>query len=51
MQFAIDGTKFGSPVALSNGTASTSTAGLAVGPHTITATYSGNTNFLAAMAA
>jgi hypothetical protein len=45
VQFFVDGSNFGSPMTLSGGTASTSTAGLSVGTHTITASYSGDTNF------
>ena len=44
VQFAIDGSSTGSPVTLSAGTASYSTSSLAVGTHTVTATYSGNTS-------
>ncbi len=45
--FSIDGTAQ-TPVPVSNGQASLSLAGLAAGNHTITASYSGDTNFLAA---
>jgi hypothetical protein len=45
VQFNIDGTNFGSPVTLSGGNATSNTIStLAVGNHTITAAYSGNTN-------
>jgi hypothetical protein len=48
VQFSIDGSAFGSPVALSSGSAtSTSTSTLAVGTHTVTAAYSGATNYTA----
>ncbi len=44
--FTIDGTPTGdSPVTVSGGSASTSTAGLAVGNRNIVATYSGDTSF------
>jgi hypothetical protein len=46
VQFNIDGTASGSPVTLSSGSAtSASTAMLAVGTHTVTAVYSGATNY------
>ena len=46
VQFVVDGTNFGSPVTLSGGTAtSASTTTLAAGNHTVTANYSGDTNF------
>jgi len=45
VQFNIDGSAFGSPVTLSSGTASSgSVSTLAVGTHTVTAVYSGDTN-------
>lgn len=48
VQFAIDGTNFGSPVALTSGTAtSASTTSLIAGNHTITALHAGDANFLA----
>src|SRR5262249_52566393 len=47
VQFRVDGSDLGSPVSLVNGTASISTAGLSVGPHTITAFYSGDSLFAA----
>ena len=51
MQFSIDGTKFGPPVTLSSGSATSGSTGtLKVGNHTITATYSGDGNFTASMA-
>lgn len=47
VQFSIDGTNVGIPVTLSNGTASFTTATLAVGLHTITAVYSpASSNFI-----
>ena len=45
VQFAVDGTNFGSPVSLSGGQATIADSALAAGTHTITATYSGDTNF------
>ena len=46
VQFVIDGANFGSPVTLSGGTAmSADTTSLAAGQHTITAVYSGSTDF------
>ncbi len=46
VQFVIDGSNFGSPVTLSGGTATSgATASLSQGTHTVTATYSGDTNF------
>src|SRR5208337_4599031 len=48
VQFVIDGSNFGSPVALVNGSASISDAALNVNgsPHSITAVYSGAPNFI-----
>jgi len=46
VQFAIDGTNFGSPATLSSGMATSgSTSTLSIGNHTVTATYSGDSNF------
>jgi hypothetical protein len=46
MQFQIDGTNFGSPISLINGSASTAAiSNLAVGNHSVTAVYSGDSNF------
>jgi len=45
VQFSVDGTNYGSPVALSGATASFSVSLLAPGGHTITAAYSGDGNF------
>jgi len=46
VQFVVDGANFGTPVALAAGMAtSTATSTLTVGTHTVTATYSGDTNF------
>jgi hypothetical protein len=46
VQFKIDGSNFGAPVALSGGSASSgATTSLAVGARSITAEYSGDTNF------
>ena len=44
VQFAVDGSNLGSPVSLSSGTATSIPSTLAVGPHTITAKYSGDAN-------
>jgi hypothetical protein len=48
VQFQIDNVNFGSPVALTTAGTATSgpTAALAVGPHTITAIYSGDGSFI-----
>jgi uncharacterized repeat protein (TIGR03803 family) len=46
VQFQIDGSNVGGPVALSGGTASFSTQALTVGTHTIKALYSGDGSFL-----
>ncbi|MHB1958105.1 MAG: Ig-like domain repeat protein [Acidobacteriaceae bacterium] len=43
--FTVDGSDVGSPVALSSGTASTTISFSAAGSHTISATYSGDSNF------
>jgi hypothetical protein len=46
VQFKIDGSNPGAPVTLNgSGVATLSTSSLTGGPHTITATYSGDTNF------
>src|SRR5262249_13697804 len=46
VQFAVDGNPFGAPVALSGGSAtSSSTSTLSAGSHTITASYSGDGTF------
>ena len=51
VQFAIDGTKFGSVVALAGGSATSgSISTLKLGNHTITASYSGDGNFTASVA-
>ena len=51
VQFRIDGSKFGSAVALAGGSAtSTSISTLKLGNHTITASYSGDGNFTASTA-
>ena len=48
VQFNIDGGTFGSPVTLASGSATSgSTSTLAVGTHTVTAVYSGVTNYAA----
>ncbi|MGB0117729.1 MAG: Ig-like domain repeat protein, partial [Terriglobales bacterium] len=45
VQFTVDGSNLGSPVALSSGSAtSVTTSTLAVGTHTVTAMYSGDSN-------
>jgi hypothetical protein len=45
VQFVIDGSNFGSAVSLSGGTAAVTTSSLAVGTHSISASYSGSSNF------
>jgi Bacterial Ig-like domain (group 3)/Domain of unknown function (DUF4397) len=45
IQFMIDGTAVGSPVAMSNGQATYSTSTLAVGTHTVRAEYSGSDKY------
>jgi Bacterial Ig-like domain (group 3)/SdrD B-like domain len=50
IQFMMDGNDFGSPVALVNGAASFTSAGLSTGPHSITATYAGDGSFAASTA-
>ncbi|PWU21096.1 MAG: hypothetical protein C5B50_02475, partial [Verrucomicrobia bacterium] len=46
VQFYIDGSPFGGPVSLSGGTANSSaTSSLSVAGHTVTAAYSGDSNF------
>src|SRR5262249_20136769 len=46
VQFQIDGTNFGSPVSLNGGLAtSLATSSLSASAHTVTALYSGDTNF------
>ena len=48
VQFQIDGTNFGSPISLTNGSASTAAiSNLAVGNHSVTAAYSGDGNYAA----
>ncbi len=48
VQFSIDGTAFGSPVTLASGSATSgTTSAMTVGTHTITAVYSGATNYAA----
>jgi hypothetical protein len=47
VQFQVDAVNVGSPVALSGGQATLSLSTLAVGPHTITASYSGDDCFYA----
>ncbi len=46
VQFNIDGTAAGSPLTLTGGQATFSTSALSIGTHTITATYSGDSNNL-----
>jgi beta-glucanase (GH16 family) len=46
VQFKDGTTNLGTPVAVSNGSATFSTSSLAVGPHSITADYSGDANFV-----
>ena len=51
VQFTVDGSAFGSPVALVSGSAATpSTTGLSTGSHTIGASYSGDSGFFASSA-
>ena len=45
VQFAVDGTNFGSPASLSGGKATIQDSALTAGTHVITATYSGDTSF------
>ena len=45
VQFAIDGSNVGTPVTLSSGSASMTTATLGVGSHTVAAVYSGDGSF------
>jgi hypothetical protein len=49
VQFKVDGANYGSPVTVSGtGTASTSVTGLTTTTHTLSATYSGDSNYAAA---
>jgi hypothetical protein len=47
VQFKVDGANFGSPVTISSGAASTSVTGLTQTTHTLSATYSGDSNYAA----
>src|SRR5262249_20884051 len=47
VQFLVDGSNFGAPVAVVSQEADLITAALTAGIHTISATYSGDTNFAA----
>ncbi len=47
VQFAVDGSNFGAPVTLNGGIATIQDSALGVGTHSITATYSGDSNFSA----
>jgi len=49
VQFAVDGTNVGAPVPLSGGVASFTTSTLALGGHTVTATYTGDGGFLTSL--
>jgi Tol biopolymer transport system component len=49
IQFAANGTNLGSPVALSGGQASYTTSSLAPGHYAVTATYSGDSNFVSSV--
>jgi Tol biopolymer transport system component len=49
VQFAANGTNLGAPVALSGGQASYTTSSLAAGHYAVTATYSGDSNFLSSV--
>ena len=46
MQFRVDGVDVGNAVPLSGGTASITTSAVPVGPHTVTAVYSGASLFV-----
>lgn len=48
VQFKVDGANFGGPVTLSSGVASTSVTGLTQTNHTLSAIYSGDTNYASA---
>jgi len=45
VQFMVDGSNYGSPVALTSGSASIPVSALTAGTHSITAVYSGDSNF------
>ncbi len=45
LQFVVDGVNYGAPVALTQGHASLTVAGLGAGSHAVNASYSGDTNF------
>ena len=45
VQFSIDGSPYGNPVSLTNGSAQITDAALSVGTHSITAAYSGDANY------
>jgi len=47
VQFKVDGVNSGSPVTISSGTASTNLTGLTTAAHTLSATYSGDSNYAA----
>ena len=49
VQFQVDGSNYGSPVGLSGGHATIQDSSLSAGGHTITASYGGDTDFLASM--
>jgi FtsP/CotA-like multicopper oxidase with cupredoxin domain len=51
VQFAEDGTNLGSPVTISNGQATLTTAMTTTGNHTITALYSGDANYSSSVSA
>jgi FtsP/CotA-like multicopper oxidase with cupredoxin domain len=51
VQFSVDGANSGSPVAIANGQATFTTVFSAAGNHTITAAYSGDSNYQASTAA
>src|SRR5205085_1387523 len=52
IQFLIDGANYGSPVSLINGSASTGPiTSLAIGSHTVTASYSGSASYTASTSA
>jgi uncharacterized repeat protein (TIGR01451 family) len=45
VQFVVDGSNFGAPVTMSNGTAQITTSSLSAGNHSVSAQYSGDGNF------
>jgi hypothetical protein len=51
VQFKDGGTSLGSPATVTSGTATLATSALTTGPHSITAVYNGDTNFLSSTSA